>query len=324
MLAARCRQLGAVPVVSAVVPDDPDALAAELRRAAAPGRPGPGHRRVKPGARRPRRRRARPGRRRRRGRRRGPPRSSGAARPRQAAGGGHGHRPHADHRAGIAPVIGLPGYPLATAVIFELFAAPHARGAHRAGPARGRSARGSTVTGPPPPTSRTGCWSRWRRTTRAVSPCHAGQARRGLDQPARPRRRVVAGPGRPGRVHGRHPGRGHPAPRRLTAPTGWRAGDLGGRGAGGGRVHAVRTGRDGDRTIGADAAQGQPGWPLPGPDSLCLAGDHPFHLCASGPEGYPLLVHGPIGTALLVRWAHGPSSYWLKRPEGQVPNGAAV
>ena len=35
MLAARCRQLGAVPVVSAVVPDDPDALAAELRRAAA-------------------------------------------------------------------------------------------------------------------------------------------------------------------------------------------------------------------------------------------------------------------------------------------------
>ena len=35
MLSARCRQLGAVPVVSAVVPDDPDALAAELRRAAA-------------------------------------------------------------------------------------------------------------------------------------------------------------------------------------------------------------------------------------------------------------------------------------------------
>jgi putative molybdopterin biosynthesis protein len=29
-----------------------------------------------------------------------------------------------DYRAGIAPLIGLPGYPLATAVIFELFAAP--------------------------------------------------------------------------------------------------------------------------------------------------------------------------------------------------------
>jgi putative molybdopterin biosynthesis protein len=34
MLAARCRQLGAVPLVSAIQPDDPDALAAEIRRCA--------------------------------------------------------------------------------------------------------------------------------------------------------------------------------------------------------------------------------------------------------------------------------------------------
>ncbi len=55
MLAARCRQLGAVPVVSDVQPDDPDALAAEIRRAAARRRPRARHRRVKPRARRPRR-----------------------------------------------------------------------------------------------------------------------------------------------------------------------------------------------------------------------------------------------------------------------------
>jgi putative molybdopterin biosynthesis protein len=124
MLAARCRQLGAEAVVSSVVPDDPDALAAELRRAAAdadlmlviagssrgrgdhagavlaqvggvaiagvavrPGHPAIlGH--VKPAA-------VDPG--------------SGAA---------------AVHRRGVVPAIGLPGYPLATAVIFELFAVP--------------------------------------------------------------------------------------------------------------------------------------------------------------------------------------------------------
>jgi putative molybdopterin biosynthesis protein len=128
MLAARCRQLGAVPVVSAVIPDDPDTLATELRRAAAHadlvlviagssrGRGDhagavlaqvggvavagiavrPGHPALLGHAKRP------------------------------AAGAGHAAdpAPPADHRAGIAPVIGLPGYPLATAVIFELFAAP--------------------------------------------------------------------------------------------------------------------------------------------------------------------------------------------------------
>ena len=122
MLAARCRQLGGVPVVSAVVPDDPDALAAQLRHAAAQsdlvlviagssrGRGDhtaavlaqvggvavagvairPGHPTLLGHAKRP--------------------------------DSSHGHP--AAHRSGIAPVIGLPGYPLATAVIVELFAVP--------------------------------------------------------------------------------------------------------------------------------------------------------------------------------------------------------
>jgi putative molybdopterin biosynthesis protein len=132
MLAARCRQLGAVPLVSTVVPDDPDALAAELRRAAAEadlvlviagssrGRGDhaaavlaqvggvavagiavrPGHPALLGHAKRP-------------------DASHGHAAPGHA-----GARGRAGHRSGVAPVIGLPGYPLATAVIFELFAAP--------------------------------------------------------------------------------------------------------------------------------------------------------------------------------------------------------
>jgi putative molybdopterin biosynthesis protein len=53
-----------------------------------------------------------------------------AVRPGHPALLGHAKRPDgsdgdpAGQRAGIAPVIGLPGYPLATAVVFELFAAP--------------------------------------------------------------------------------------------------------------------------------------------------------------------------------------------------------
>jgi len=130
MLAARCHQLGAVPVVSDVVPDDPDALAGQLRQAAAsadlilviagssrgrgdhaaaviaqvggvavagvalrPGHPAIlGH--VKPAAE--------------------------AALSDQVPGDRHG----AARRPGVVPVIGLPGYPLAAAVVFELFAAP--------------------------------------------------------------------------------------------------------------------------------------------------------------------------------------------------------
>jgi molybdopterin molybdotransferase/putative molybdopterin biosynthesis protein len=126
MLTARCRQLGTEPVVSAVVPDDPDALAVELRLAAAQadlvlviagssrgrgdhaaavlaqvGRIAVAGVAVRPGH----------------------PALLGHAK-RPAAGHGHPAEGHAVHRAAIAPVIGLPGYPLATAVIFELFAVP--------------------------------------------------------------------------------------------------------------------------------------------------------------------------------------------------------
>ena len=131
MLAARCRQLGAVPLVSAVVPDDPDALAAELRRAAteadlvlliAGSSRGRGDHApavlaqvggvavagvaVRPGH---------------------PALLGHAKRPDVShghAGPGRGGPGRAGHRPGVAPVIGLPGYPLAAAVIFELFATP--------------------------------------------------------------------------------------------------------------------------------------------------------------------------------------------------------
>ena len=126
MLAARCRQLGAVPLVSAVVPDDPDALAAELRRTAAEadlvlviagssrGRGDHvaavlaqvGGVAVAGVAVRP-----------------GPPALLGHAKRPDVSPGQAGPR-RAGDRSGVAPVIGLPGYPLATAVIFELFAAP--------------------------------------------------------------------------------------------------------------------------------------------------------------------------------------------------------
>jgi putative molybdopterin biosynthesis protein len=129
MLTARCRQLGAVPVVSPVVPDDPDALAVELRHAAgqadlilviAGSSRGRGDHAaavlaqvggvavagvaVRPGH----------------------PALLGHAK-RPEAGHGHPAEGHAAHRTGIAPVIGLPGYPLATAVVFELFAVPMLR-----------------------------------------------------------------------------------------------------------------------------------------------------------------------------------------------------
>jgi putative molybdopterin biosynthesis protein len=119
MLAARCRQLGAVPLVSAVVPDDPDALAVELRRAAgqadlvlviAGSSRGRGDH---AGA-----VLAQVG---------GVAVAGVAVRPGHPALLGHAKRPEvsdAGRWAGIAPVIGLPGYPLATAVTFELFGAP--------------------------------------------------------------------------------------------------------------------------------------------------------------------------------------------------------
>jgi putative molybdopterin biosynthesis protein len=119
MLAARCRQLGAVPLVGTVVPDDPDALAVELRHAAgqadlvlviAGSSRGRGDH--APGV------LAQVG---------GVAVAGVAVRPGHPALLGHAKRPEAGHEAhwaGIAPVIGLPGYPLATAVTFELFAVP--------------------------------------------------------------------------------------------------------------------------------------------------------------------------------------------------------
>jgi putative molybdopterin biosynthesis protein len=119
MLAARCRQLGAQPEVGAVVPDDPDALAAELRRAAARAdlvlviagsSRGRGDHAAAVLA------------------QVGGVAAAGAAvRPGHPAILGHVKRPtaaRAADRAAIAPAIGLPGYALAAAVIFELFAVP--------------------------------------------------------------------------------------------------------------------------------------------------------------------------------------------------------
>jgi putative molybdopterin biosynthesis protein len=133
MLAARCRQLGAEPLVAAVVPDDPDALAVELRRAAgqadlvlviAGSSRGRGdHAGVVI---------AQVG---------GVAVAGVAVRPGHPALLGHAKRPEvsrADQRAGIAPVIGLPGYPLATAVVFELFAVPMLAAVTGQTPARDR------------------------------------------------------------------------------------------------------------------------------------------------------------------------------------------
>jgi putative molybdopterin biosynthesis protein len=116
MLAARCRQVGVVPVVSAVVPDDPDALAAELRYAAtesdlvlviAGSSRGRGDHAAAV--------LAQVG---------GVAVAGVAVRPGHPALLGHAKRAGTLDHAGLAPVIGLPGYPLATAVIFELFAVP--------------------------------------------------------------------------------------------------------------------------------------------------------------------------------------------------------
>lgn len=121
MLAARCRQLGAVPLVTAVVPDDPDALAAELRRVAGQadlllviagssrGRDDHAGTVI--------------------GQVGGVAVAGIAVRPGHPGLLGHAKRPDSGggqrrHPPGVVPVIGLPGYPLAAAVVFELFAAP--------------------------------------------------------------------------------------------------------------------------------------------------------------------------------------------------------
>ena len=121
MLTGRCRQLGVEPAVSAVVPDDPDALAAEVRRAAARADlvlviagSSRGRGDHAPAV------LAQVG---------GVAVAGVAVRPGHPALLGHAKRPEAGQGqpadpAGIVPVIGLPGYPVATAVVFELFAVP--------------------------------------------------------------------------------------------------------------------------------------------------------------------------------------------------------
>jgi len=118
MLAARCRQAGARPAVSEIQPDDPDTLAAEIRRTAlsadvvlviAGSSRGRGDHTGAVLA-----------------------QVGGVAVAGAAVRPGHpvllgyvklGHaRPH--QPAGTAPVAGLPGYPLAAAVTFELFVMP--------------------------------------------------------------------------------------------------------------------------------------------------------------------------------------------------------
>jgi putative molybdopterin biosynthesis protein len=133
MLAARCRQLSAAPLLSGIQPDDPDALAAEIRRCAheadlvliiAGSSRGRGDHTAAVLA-----------------------QVGGVAVTGVAVRPGHpallGHAKHPGHtarsaaigRAGIAPVIGLPGYPLAATVIFELFAAPLLAALQGVGPA---------------------------------------------------------------------------------------------------------------------------------------------------------------------------------------------
>jgi putative molybdopterin biosynthesis protein len=114
MLAARCLQAGARPAVSAVQPDDPDALAGEIRRSAADAdlvlviagsSRGRGDHTAAVLA-----------------------QVGGVAVAGAALRPGHpvllGHAKPGDGSDGIVPVVGVPGYPLAAAVICELFALP--------------------------------------------------------------------------------------------------------------------------------------------------------------------------------------------------------
>ncbi len=118
MLAARCRQAGALPVVSDVQPDDPDALAAAIRQCA----PAADVVLIIAGSSRGRGDHtadvlAQVG---------GVAVAGAAVRPGHPVLLGHAKPGHARARqpAGAVPVVGLPGYPLAAAVIFELFALP--------------------------------------------------------------------------------------------------------------------------------------------------------------------------------------------------------
>jgi molybdenum cofactor synthesis domain-containing protein len=111
-LAARCSRAGAIAHVGDIVPDDPDRLAAQVRRAAA----GANLVLVIAGS----------------SRGRGDHTAAVLAQTGGLTVAGVAVRPGhpallgyaKSHSNGTVPVIGLPGYPLATAVIFEAFAAP--------------------------------------------------------------------------------------------------------------------------------------------------------------------------------------------------------
>jgi molybdopterin molybdotransferase/putative molybdopterin biosynthesis protein len=118
LLASRAAEIGSRPLVSDVQPDDPDTIAAEIRRAApaaglvlviAGSSAGRGDHTAEVVA-----------------------RAGGlavrgvAVRPGHPVLLGYARREpvRTGQRAGAVPVIGVPGYPLAAAVIFELFAVP--------------------------------------------------------------------------------------------------------------------------------------------------------------------------------------------------------
>jgi putative molybdopterin biosynthesis protein len=118
MLAARCAQVGAVPVVSNVQPDDPDTLATQIRRSAldadlvlviAGSSRGRGDYTAAV-----------------LGQVGGVAVAGAAVRPGHPVLLGHVKlgRGRAGQPARAAPAVGLPGYPLAAAVTFELFAFP--------------------------------------------------------------------------------------------------------------------------------------------------------------------------------------------------------
>ena len=204
MLAARCLQAGARPAVSAVQPDDPDTLAAEIRRSAADAdlvlviagsSRGRGDHTAAVLA-----------------------QVGGVAVAGAALRPGHpvllGHAKPGDGSDGIVPVVGVPGYPLAAAVICELFALPllAAIGGWRHAPDTRPAVLDRDWASP---ARRRGMGPGPADPLRGPRRGDARQARRGLGQPPRPRRRLVADPARPGPLPGRHRDRGPPDPWRL-------------------------------------------------------------------------------------------------------------
>jgi putative molybdopterin biosynthesis protein len=130
LLAARATEVGALPVVSGVQPDDPAVIAAEVRRAAraadlvlviagsSAGRRDHTATALRMAG--------------------GLTVCGVAVRPGHPVLLGHASRTQAGEAPSAVPVIGVPGYPLAAAVIFELFAVPLLATLHRGHPERPR------------------------------------------------------------------------------------------------------------------------------------------------------------------------------------------